>query len=155
MGTNNKKRGADYYVLSHGMIRECQCCHNTTWLDGKPIPLEIHHVDGDRTNNSDENILILCPNCHYFTDNYKAKNRKKNCAEEYFCERCGKKLFGKTKTGMCKKCVGEVEAESSICSNKEELESSMKELKSYSKVAKKYGVSDKTIAKWCVRFGIK
>ena len=26
--------------------------------------LEVHHLDHDRDNNSEENLAILCPNCH-------------------------------------------------------------------------------------------
>ena len=154
MGSKISKRSADYFVISHGLERECQCCHNTEWM-GEKIMLEIHHIDGDKTNNDDSNIMILCPNCHSLTDNYKAKNRKKELKQEYFCTKCGKKLYGFSKTGLCGRCVRDAEMEQSVCNNSEQLEKDMKELKSYSKVAKKYGVSDKTIAKWCKKFGIK
>jgi hypothetical protein len=33
------------------------------WND-KPIPLELHHKDGDHFNNELSNLQILCPNCH-------------------------------------------------------------------------------------------
>lgn len=54
----------------------CECCGLTEWL-GKPIPLELHHIDGDRTNNTLENYQLLCPNCHAFTDSYRGKNTRK------------------------------------------------------------------------------
>jgi hypothetical protein len=53
----------------------CECCKNSLWLD-KPIKLEIHHVDGDRTNNREENLQLLCPNCHSYTDTWRGRNRK-------------------------------------------------------------------------------
>lgn len=53
---------------------KCCSCGLTEWL-GKPIPLELHHIDGDRNNNNLENLELRCPNCHYFTDTYKSKNR--------------------------------------------------------------------------------
>lgn len=40
---------------------------------GKPIPLELHHLNGIHTDNRLENLQILCPNCHAFTDNYSGK----------------------------------------------------------------------------------
>jgi hypothetical protein len=55
--------------------RRCELCRLTTWLSC-PIPLEIHHKDGDRTNNSLHNIELLCPNCHALTDNYRGKKKK-------------------------------------------------------------------------------
>lgn len=41
---------------------------------GHEIPLEVHHVDGDRLNNELSNLQLLCPNCHAQTDNYCGKN---------------------------------------------------------------------------------
>ena len=54
---------------------ECERCKRRFWLD-EPIPLELHHKDGNHFNNSLENLEILCPNCHALTDNYRSKNRK-------------------------------------------------------------------------------
>lgn len=48
---------------------QCESCMNKTWL-GHEIPLEVHHIDGDRLNNVLENLQLLCPNCHAMTDNY-------------------------------------------------------------------------------------
>lgn len=55
---------------------KCECCQNAIW-NGQPIPLEVHHKDGDKTHNELENLQLLCPNCHALTDNYKGKNTKK------------------------------------------------------------------------------
>ena len=54
----------------------CECCGLTSWLE-QPIPLELHHKDGNRNNNSLENYELLCPNCHAFTDSYRGKNCSK------------------------------------------------------------------------------
>lgn len=51
----------------------CEKCGQTEWL-GRPIPLELHHIDGNKKNNTLENFQLLCPNCHAFTDSYKGKN---------------------------------------------------------------------------------
>lgn len=34
-------------------------------ITGEP-PLHVHHIDGDATNNSEDNLQLLCPNCHSF-----------------------------------------------------------------------------------------
>lgn len=39
------------------------------------LPLEIDHIDGDATNNSEDNLRLLCPNCHSLTSNYRGANR--------------------------------------------------------------------------------
>ena len=55
---------------------QCELCKIEEWLD-KPIKLELHHIDGNKNNNSLNNIQLLCPNCHSYTENYRGKNIKK------------------------------------------------------------------------------
>lgn len=52
---------------------QCEECKNTEWL-GQPIMLEVDHINGDRTNNSELNLKLLCPNCHAQTPTWR--NRK-------------------------------------------------------------------------------
>ena len=52
---------------------QCESCELTTWLD-QPIPLELHHVDGNADNSDESNLILICPNCHALTDNYKGAN---------------------------------------------------------------------------------
>ncbi len=53
---------------------QCECCKLTIWMD-QPITLELHHIDGDRTNNQEDNLQLLCPNCHSFTDNWRNRSK--------------------------------------------------------------------------------
>ena len=43
------------------------------WI-GRPIVLQIDHIDGDWLNNERDNVRFLCPNCHAQTPNFGAKN---------------------------------------------------------------------------------
>lgn len=52
---------------------KCECCNNSLWLNQK-IPLELHHINGDKHDNHIENLQLLCPNCHALTDNYRGRN---------------------------------------------------------------------------------
>lgn len=78
LGTN-KPISSD--KLKKKLIREgikeekCECCGGTAWLD-KKIPLELHHINGDHTDNSLDNLQLLCPNCHAMQDNNSGKNVK-------------------------------------------------------------------------------
>ena len=55
---------------------KCECCGNTEWM-GQPIALELHHVNGIKDDLRIENLQVLCPNCHAFTDNYRGRNVSK------------------------------------------------------------------------------
>jgi 5-methylcytosine-specific restriction endonuclease McrA len=94
-GIEEKKSLSDYLVigsaitiskLRNRLIKEgvkehkCEKCGRTEW-EGEIIPLQLHHINGDRTDNRLENLQLLCPNCHALTDNYcgrklKAKKEK-------------------------------------------------------------------------------
>ena len=53
---------------------QCENCKLKTWLDIN-IPLEVHHIDGDRTNNNVDNLQLVCCNCHALTKNWRNKKR--------------------------------------------------------------------------------
>jgi hypothetical protein len=61
-------------LLDEGVFeRVCMSCNRSRW-EQAPIPLELHHKDGDRHNNELANLAMLCPNCHALTDTYRGKN---------------------------------------------------------------------------------
>lgn len=73
------KDWSSYFKLSSikpHLIREkgyiCEGCNLSMWME-VPITLEIHHVDGDRTNNIYTNLQLLCPNCHSLTKNWRGR----------------------------------------------------------------------------------
>jgi hypothetical protein len=51
----------------------CDDCKLAEWRGG-PIPLELDHKDGDRSNNELGNLRLLCPNCHALTPTYRGRN---------------------------------------------------------------------------------
>ncbi len=81
-----KKNGA---TLAAPLIklrgRKCEKCGLEEWL-GQPINLEVHHIDGDRTNNELNNLMLLCPNCHSYTSTFARKGAKREKSEEEFVQ---------------------------------------------------------------------
>ena len=57
---------------------ENKCCI-CGWSEINPytdtIPLEVDHIDGNSENNSEENLRLICPNCHSLTPTYRGANR--------------------------------------------------------------------------------
>jgi len=53
-------------------------CQKCGWGKVNPysgrIVLEVHHIDGDKTNQAKDNLIVLCPNCHSLTKNYRTLN---------------------------------------------------------------------------------
>ena len=51
-------------------------CGLTEWK-GKPISLQLDHINGDKLDHRIENLRLLCPNCHSQTDSFAGKNKRK------------------------------------------------------------------------------
>lgn len=43
--------------------------------NGKPIRLQVDHIDGNAGNHSQNNLRLLCANCHSQTDTFSARNK--------------------------------------------------------------------------------
>ena len=62
------------YMLKKYNYRCYQCGWNKKNPYTNKIPLEVEHIDGNYLNNKEENLIILCPNCHSLTSTYKGAN---------------------------------------------------------------------------------
>lgn len=67
------------YIRRYLFEKYNSSCQECGWNKVNPfterIPLQIHHIDGDCTNNKEENLQLLCPNCHSLTENYGSLNQ--------------------------------------------------------------------------------
>ncbi|HSX40862.1 MAG TPA: HNH endonuclease signature motif containing protein [Candidatus Saccharimonadales bacterium] len=48
-------------------------------ITGK-VPLEIDHINGNSDDNSEENLRLICPNCHALSENFRNLNKGKGRA---------------------------------------------------------------------------
>ena len=73
------KCGVSKYIRLYLFEKHNNKCEICGWGKENPIthkiPLQIHHIDGDCTNNSEDNLQLLCPNCHSLTDTFGSLNK--------------------------------------------------------------------------------
>jgi 5-methylcytosine-specific restriction endonuclease McrA len=63
-GRRRSRHHVKLRLLEAGLKQaRCEDCGLSDWL-GKPLSLELHHVNGDGMDNRVENLMLLCPNCH-------------------------------------------------------------------------------------------
>lgn len=68
-------------LLQSGVQYQCATCGIHDWL-GKVLVLHLDHIDGNRGNNTLDNLRLLCPNCHSQTETYCGKNRRRYASAE-------------------------------------------------------------------------
>jgi hypothetical protein len=153
-----------YLRLYNFFPHECFECKLVNMWNNKPITIELDHIDGNCNNNELLNLRWLCPNCHSQTNTFRGRNRRiKNfckcgtqiCKESKFCLKC----FPLSRTHSVK--VDLLKTKSTHPSwkrkvawpSKEELQTLIQTTPTL-QIAKKYGVSDNAIRKWCNNYGI-
>lgn len=127
----------------------CESCGLTTWLDA-PIPLELHHINGDHNDNLEENLMVVCPTCHAYIT-YKARDkasakRKKEIEKQEAAEL--KAYYDKH--GWPPELI----RSSKLHCTAEELIQLFNKYGSFREVGKALGVTYNTVRKRCKKLGI-
>ena len=143
---------------------KCELCGNTEW-NGKPIAIELHHINGDNTDNRIENLQILCPNCHAQTETYCSKNKTGNkhlksvknlkTKETRICPICKKEFIPKGGQIYCSpECyhtsTKKVITDEEVC----EILNLFKIYKSFEGVGKHLNITGNAVKKRCSHLGL-
>lgn len=78
-GWSGVAMGLSKHIRKYLLLKYNNSCIECGWnkvhpVDGKPL-VEIDHIDGDASNCTEENLRVLCPNCHSMTPTFRARNK--------------------------------------------------------------------------------
>lgn len=89
----------------------------------------------------------------YWKHNVDYPIQKRRMAKISYCEKCGKEITKGSK--LCLDCYNLLRTTTSNRPNKETLIKDLHDLKgNFTKIGKKYGVTDNTVRKWCIKYEI-
>ncbi|MFD9205248.1 HNH endonuclease signature motif containing protein [Streptomyces sioyaensis] len=64
-------------LMEIGVAEQCVECGTGPSWNGRPMTLEIDHINGDWSDDRAGNLRLLCPNCHAATDTWCRGGRRR------------------------------------------------------------------------------
>lgn len=151
-GIHRNNQSLKKRLIKEGLLKDvCSECGQLPQWNGKPLVLQLDHINGDNTDNRIENLRILCPHCHSQTETWGGRNAQEQHAHKHVCSVCGghKKNTGSDK---CVKCEHEARKENTkIEWPPVETVLQMTEQLGFVATGKSLGVSDNAVRKFLQR----
>lgn len=148
------------YIVHYLLEKNNYQCEKCGWgelnIFTNKIPLEIHHKDGDHSNNKEENLQVLCPNCHALTENYKSRGKGRADRAKYYktniCIDCGAIICNTSI--RCVECQRKFQQEESLKKlpiSREELKARIR-VESFESIGREYNISGNGLKRWCTKY---
>ena len=74
VATSTLKNCIRDYIF-HQQEGMCAICHMKAEWNGMELHFILDHFDGDASNNDEDNLRLICPNCDSQLDTYKSRNK--------------------------------------------------------------------------------
>jgi hypothetical protein len=137
-------------VIKFGVLPYvCLGCGNNGWYNGKPLSLQLDHINAVRNDNRVRNLRWLCPNCHSQTSTFGGRRFKKVLE----CVSCGSPTRPGSRFGRCRDCCAKSNCRI-VWPTPDEVRT-MVFREPATKIASRLGVSDVALAKFCRKHGIE
>lgn len=129
------------------MQNVCAECGISGDWNGKPLTLQLDHINGKHSDNRIENLRILCPNCHSQTSTWGMKVEK----VIRLCSKCQNPIHRKNISGVCRNCILRINQDPHRkVENRPDCDTLkfLIERDNLSGVGRSYGVSGNAVKKW-------
>lgn len=74
VGTNTNGSKLTRALVESGREYVCEVCHGPPEWNGKPLRLQVDHIDGVGWDDRPENLRFICANCHTQTPTFCGRN---------------------------------------------------------------------------------
>ena len=65
-------------LIEEGILEnKCSCCGIPPFWNGKPLVLQLDHINGINNDHRKENVRLICANCHTQTPNWGNKGSRR------------------------------------------------------------------------------
>ena len=158
----NGDYGLSLHIKNYLIEKANYQCEKCGWGEVNPftgnIPLQIHHIDSDYTHNVEDNLQVLCPNCHSLTENFGSRGKGRSARQKYYkqgiCIDCGVSIS--TAAQRCNACEQKRRAQEFINNlpiSREELKQRIR-IESFEKIGKDYNISGNGLKRWITKYGL-
>ena len=157
-------RSGDYqisnYVRNFMLKKANSKCEKCGWGEINPFtgktPLEIHHKDGNYENTTEENLEVLCPNCHSLTENFRSRGGERPGRVKYqktnICVDCGAPITNTAiRCATCEIKHRKQEHLENIPISREELKYRIRN-ETFSSIARDFNITDNGLKRWIANY---